>query len=235
MTENSLKQELTMPARWKNVHDCERPSRWREQLDDEDCKVRLEELERGGASDDGQVVYDVGGSSSGADSGYSDLVPHLASIDDFLSASRSAVQQNKMLVVKFYSKRCRACLRIAAKYRRIARRYGEQVACYEMEQHAAGRELLELLAVDQVPTIQIFDGAGIHRLANLDCQPAQFKQVERTIVETIEERIRLQGDLDAESARAEMARALDPAERGRGKSERLLDVLLPRAQSSPPA
>ena len=25
------------------------------QLDDEDCKVRLEELERGGASDDGQV------------------------------------------------------------------------------------------------------------------------------------------------------------------------------------
>ena len=182
-----------------------------------------------------QVVYDVGGSSSGADSGYSDLVPHLASIDDFLSASRSAVQQNKMLVVKFYSKRCRACLRIAAKYRRIARRYGEQVACYEMEQHAAGRELLELLSVDQVPTIQIFDGAGIHRLANLDCQPAQFKQVERTIVETIEERIRLQGDLDAESARAEMARALDPAERGRGKSERLLDVLLSRAQSFPPA
>ena len=97
-------------------------------------------------------MYDVGGSSSGADSGYSDLVPHLASIDDFLSASRSAVQQNKMLVVKFYSKRCRACLRIAAKYRRIARRYGEQVACYEMEQHAAGRELLELLAVEQVPT-----------------------------------------------------------------------------------
>ena len=64
--------------------------------------------------------------------------------------------------------------------------------------------------------------------------------MERTIVATIEERIRLQGDLDAESARAEsaraeMARALDPAERGRGKSERLLDVLLPRAQSSPPA
>ena len=29
----------------------------------------------------------------------------------------------------------------------------------------------------QVPTIQIFDGAGITRLANLDCQPAQFKQV----------------------------------------------------------
>ena len=32
MTETSLKQELTMPTRWKNVHDCERPSRWREQV-----------------------------------------------------------------------------------------------------------------------------------------------------------------------------------------------------------
>ena len=69
----------------------------------------------------------------------------------------------------------------------------------------------------------------------LRCISLPACQVERTIVATIEERIRLQGDLDAESARAEMARALDPAERGRGKSERLLDVLLPRAQSSPPA
>ena len=32
------------------------------------------------------------------------------------------------------------------------------------------------LRLAQVPTIQIFDGAGINRLANLDCQPAQFKQ-----------------------------------------------------------
>jgi hypothetical protein len=230
MTETSLKQELTMPARWKNVHDCERPSRWREQLDDEDCKIRLEQLKSG----DAQVVYDVGGSSSGADSGYSDLVPNLVSMEDFLSASRGAARQNKMLVVKFYSMRCRACLRIAANYRRLARKYGDEISCYEMEQHAAGRELLELLSVDQVPTIQIFDGAGINRLANLDCQPAQFKQVEQTIAATIEERMRRQGHLDAEMAGAEMARDLDPPERGRGKSERLLDVLLPRAQSFPP-
>lgn len=94
MTETSLKQEFTMPARWKNVHDCERPSRWREQvrlllgqaqahvhvhvevdtrrvtvsiaygcilrytwlqLDDEDCKVRLDQLKSGATSDDGQA------------------------------------------------------------------------------------------------------------------------------------------------------------------------------------
>jgi len=41
------------------------------------------------------VVYDVGGSSSGADSGYSDLVPDLVSMEDFLSASRGAARQNK--------------------------------------------------------------------------------------------------------------------------------------------
>jgi len=224
-----------MPTRWKNVHDCERPSRWREQLDEEDCKVRLEQLKSGAASDDAQVVYDVGGSSSGADSGYSDLVPDLVSMEDFLSASRGAARQNKMLVVKFYSMRCRACLRIAANYRRLARTYGHEISCYEMEQHAAGRELLELLSVAQVPTIQIFDGAGINRLANLDCQPAQFKQVERTIVATIEERIRRRGHLNPEMADAEMARGhLEPSERGRGKSERLLDVLLPKVQSFPP-
>ena len=43
-----------------------------------------------------QVVYDVGGSSSGADSGYSDLVPNLVSTEDFLSASRRAARQNKL-------------------------------------------------------------------------------------------------------------------------------------------
>ena len=151
-----------MPARWKNVHDCERPSRWREQvrlllghvhfevdtrrvtvctaygcilrytwlqLDDEDCKIRLEQLKSGDAqasaaaafsagspnpypnqpqalnphpdsnpnrdANPNQVVYDVGGSSSGADSGYSDLVPNLVSMEDFLSASRGAARQNK--------------------------------------------------------------------------------------------------------------------------------------------
>tara|TARA_B100000780_G_scaffold241597_1_gene184097 strand:- start:471 stop:725 length:255 start_codon:yes stop_codon:yes gene_type:complete len=58
--------------------------------------------------------------------------------------------------------------------------------------------------------------------------------VEQTIAATIEERMRRRGHLDAEMAGAEMARDLDPSERGRGKSERLLDVLLPRAQSFPP-
>ena len=52
---------------------------------------------------------------------------------------------------------------------------------------------------------------------------------------TIEERIRRRGHLNPEMADAEMARdPLDPSERGRGKSERLLDVLLPRVQSFPP-
>lgn len=54
-TETNLQQQFTMPARWKNVHDCERPLRWREQLDEEDCKVRLQQLRSGAAADDGQA------------------------------------------------------------------------------------------------------------------------------------------------------------------------------------
>jgi len=48
------------------------------------------------------------------------------------------------------------------------------------------------LPVPQVPTIQIFDSIEApdlgNRLADLDCQPAQFKEVERTIIATIEAR-----------------------------------------------
>jgi len=32
-----------MPARWAKVHDCERPTRWREALDDHDCQLLKEE------------------------------------------------------------------------------------------------------------------------------------------------------------------------------------------------
>ena len=52
--------------------------------------------------------------------------------------------------------------------------YGMCTACvrhvYGMCTGQAPRSVL------QVPTIQIFDGSGIDRVANLDCQPAQFKQ-----------------------------------------------------------
>lgn len=89
---------------------------------------------------------------------------------------------------QFYSKRCRACLRIAAKYRSLATRFHDELDCYDMEQHAAGRHVLEALSVSQLPTIQIFDGAGCDRLASLPCQPAQFAAVEAQIVECIQAR-----------------------------------------------
>jgi len=193
----SIHKALTMPKRWNYVHDCDRPARWRETFDDEGCKVYLQ-----GGQDDVARVPDVGGSSSGADSGYTELVPSLASMEDFVAANQRAASHNKLLIVKFWSKRCRACLRIAANYRRLARKYGDEIECYEMEQYTAGRELLEALSVTQVPTIQIFDSIEApdlgNRLADLDCQPAQFKEVERTIIATIEARRQERMDLAAD-------------------------------------
>ena len=220
---------MEMPARWKNVHDCDRPSRWREKLDNEDCKVYTNCLESGGDCaktladlEAGVKMPDVGGSSHGADSGYSELVPNLVSMQDFIEANRLASRHNKLLLVKFYSKRCRACLRIAANYRRLARKYADEIECYEMEQHAAGRELLEALSVTQVPTIQIFDGAGMNRLASLDCQPAQFKEVERTIVASIE--ARRQELMEFAMVGGQMGQEFIEAQRN--KHERVLDDLL---------
>ena len=171
---------LSMPARWKNTHDCERPARWREEMDEEDCEIwRL-----GGLPDENERAYDVGGSSRGTDSGYSELVPNLDSMETFLAAMRLSGSRNKLLLLKFYSKRCRACLRIASKYRRLALKYADQIDCYECEQSVCAPELLQALSVTQVPTVQMFDGPEVvDRLADLSAQPSQFKLVESTLQE----------------------------------------------------
>ena len=51
---------------------------------------------------------------------YVEIIPQLKTLDDFLKANAHAQSREKALVVKFYSRQCRACLRIAAKYRRLA-------------------------------------------------------------------------------------------------------------------
>ena len=87
------------------------------------------------------------------------------------------------MIVKFYSKRCRACLRIAAKYRRLALKYKDEVQCYEVEQHTAGRAMIEALSVERVPSLQIYCGTGVSRLASVTCQPNDFKAVEALVKE----------------------------------------------------
>jgi len=152
-----------LPARWRKVHDCERPSRWRQSLDDEDCAALL-------ASDGAEPPVAANARA------YRSLVPSLDSVRAFLEANDRAAAAGKLLVVKFYSERCPACLRIAAKYRRLATDFGGAVDCYEAELKAA-RPLLEALGVTAVPSLQIFDGEGVTRLFHGPCHPKDFKKV----------------------------------------------------------
>ena len=91
-----------MPKRWSKVHDCERPKRWREEyVDDEDCQgyVSGEEFER----------------RAGAKSSpYLETIGTITTLDDFYAAVARSAESDRLFVLKFYSKTCRACLRICA-------------------------------------------------------------------------------------------------------------------------
>ena len=101
-------------------------------------------------------------------------------MDDFLAACERGRKSNRLVVVKFYSKRCRACLRIAAKYRRLALDLQGSVDLYEAES-SASQGLLERLDVTQVPSVQIFDGEDVTRLGIFVCKPAEWKRVDAKV------------------------------------------------------
>ncbi len=178
-----------MPKRWAKVHDCDRPVRWREEHDEEDCKIYRDEQAReqrgGGAADSaggGSKPYKYAGVNSKP--GYTDLVPKLVTMEEFLKANAESSARGHLMVVKFYSKRCRACLRIAAKYRRLAIKHRGVIDCYEAELYAS-QDLLEKLDVSQVPSVQIFDGDGVTRLAHCRCNPNEFDMVENKVQSAI--------------------------------------------------
>ena len=83
-------------------------------------------------------------------------------------------------MLKFYSKNCRACLRIAAKYRRLALDLSGTCDMYEAE-HYSAESLLERLDVTQVPSIQIFDGEDVTRLAMYACKPSEWKRIDAKV------------------------------------------------------
>jgi len=98
-------------------------------------------------------------------------------VDDFLQAVQHAEKDDKLFVVKFYSKSCRACLRIAAQYRRLALENADALECYECEVSPPAKPLYERLEVTQVPSVQIIDPRGVIRLATYSCKPKDFKKV----------------------------------------------------------
>jgi hypothetical protein len=113
-------------------------------------------------------------------SNYNRIVPKIETIQQFLEINQRSAARGKLVVVKFFSKRCRACLRIAAKYRRLALQHKDEIDCYEAE-FSVARPLLELLDVTQLPTIQVYGGEDIVRLYKCSCQPREFGKVEAKV------------------------------------------------------
>ena len=108
---------------------------------------------------------------------YQELVPNLVTFEDFLEANERAEESGKLVIVKFYSKKCRACLRIAALYRKLAMRHHEALDCYECMVQDSSRPLYERLEVKDVPSVQILDPQRITRLSQFSCAPKEFKKV----------------------------------------------------------
>uniref|UniRef100_A0A7S0LBH7 Thioredoxin domain-containing protein n=1 Tax=Coccolithus braarudii TaxID=221442 RepID=A0A7S0LBH7_9EUKA len=157
-----------IPARWEKVHDCQRPARWREVLiTDEDCLLHKQEEELKAAASAKAGVY-------------GERVVTLLTMDDFLEANALGMKRGRLVAVKFYSKRCRACLRIAAKYRRLSVDFEEQFDFYEAEEKAA-RPLCEALGVGSVPTLHVYDPNGVVKLSSGTYKPAELSKVDKRV------------------------------------------------------
>ena len=208
---------ITIPSRWLQIHDCDRPQRWREIMDEEDCIIYREhgsdhEYFRQSPKEDNfdysQIKHNfhppgqapavdaaaaaaAAASEPGTSTHVTDvaaavapgrnLVPTLETNEGFLSACRIAARSDKLVLVKFFSKKCRTCVRMAPKFRQLAFKYQQDIDCYEMEQGAAGPEMLEVLSVTSVPTVQVYDGESVHRLASLDLSPKEFGTVDKEL------------------------------------------------------
>jgi thiol-disulfide isomerase/thioredoxin len=103
-------------------------------------------------------------------------------VEDFLAANERAREGKRLLVVKFYSDRCRACKFIAPKYSRLVKDLKDSDAAdfYEVEVRSS-MELAKRLGVEMLPTVQIFDGDDVTRLGSYPCAPAAWKKAEKKL------------------------------------------------------
>lgn len=69
-----------MPRRWQSVHDCERPMRWRQMYDDEDCRI-LQSVE--------EPVRQSAAAVANVSRPYADLVPNLVTVRRGASSTAS--------------------------------------------------------------------------------------------------------------------------------------------------
>ncbi|KAH8081090.1 beta-ketoacyl-acyl-carrier-protein synthase III [Aureococcus anophagefferens] len=178
---------IGMPERWRKVPVCDRPNRWREGVSQEECD----------AAEDGRPAparsrrrrrwsrrtQPVGSRHDAGAAAVDELQGRRAAAHLAPGLHRGEPDQRRPpapVVVKYYSPQCKACLKIAAKYRRLALDLADDVDCFEVDT-VASRPLVKFMNVTKVPSIQIFDPAGIVRLGDSPCMPQDFDRVRHKI------------------------------------------------------
>ena len=174
-----------MPPRWRKVHDCERPERWRVSTPEE-CEIYELELEAGrvpSAKLDPVLARRRRYQELGRffrRRKYTEIAPQITTMEELLDVFRKA--GDRLVVVKVYSSQC--SVKIAARFRRLALKYRREIACCTVEDRA-GRDLLAQLEGATAPSVQVFDGERATRLVNCPCEATEFPQVELKVLSAI--------------------------------------------------
>ena len=94
--------------------------------------------------------------------------------DDLVSACKRSEARNSLVVLKLYSKRCRACNMTAPLFRRLARRHSDAIDCLEVECQAnvLARPLMVPLGVTALPSVVVFDPMDVTRVNLCSLAPA---------------------------------------------------------------
>jgi len=150
-------------------------------LDEEDCKTwRLFQCDKNPEVDGCRIFqFEHAGKAKGSKPRYTELVPNLSTIEEVQAANDAAAKSNRLVLIKFYSTSCRACLRIAARYRRLALDFADQLDCYEIADSPESRAVFDALGVTQVPSLQIWDDSL--RIGKYSCMPKQWKVVDAKV------------------------------------------------------
>ena len=91
----------------------------------------------------------------------SSAVQSMLTLDDFEAALERARKHNRLVVIKFYQARCKACLNARAGYEKAAKGpLAERADFYEVDQ-SVGRLLCTLAKIDQLPVAHVYSGGQL--------------------------------------------------------------------------
>jgi len=88
-------------------------------------------------------------------------VSAMLTLEDFEAALERARKNNRLVVIKFYQARCKACLNARAPYEKAAKgTLAERADFYEVDV-SVGRALCTLAKIEQLPVAHIYSGGQL--------------------------------------------------------------------------